>query len=161
MSRVAKEKEGEVKDAAVAAKAPAPAPPKVRKPTPKPVAAPRPVPAKAAAPRALRDIGIDVATPKESCEDQHCPFHGKLSVRGQSLDGIVVAAKMQRTVVVERQYDRFIQKFERYEKRTRRMLAHAPPCLRLAPGNRVTMMECRPLSKTVSFVVILNRGVGA
>ncbi len=160
MSRVAGEKQGEGKAAADAAKAPAPAPPKVRKAAPRP-AAPRPVPAKAKAAPALRDIGIDVAAPKEPCEDQHCPFHGKLSVRGQAVDGVVVSARMQRTVVVEREYDRFIQKYERYEKRTRRMLAHAPPCLRLAPGHRVTMMECRPLSKTVSFVVIVNRGVGA
>jgi small subunit ribosomal protein S17 len=127
-----------------------------------PAARPSPPPAtKSVAPVVARDIGIDVPAPKGSCDDQHCPFHGKLSVRGQSLDGVVVSARMQRTVVVERTHDRYIQKYERYEKRTRRMLAHAPPCLGLAPGHRVTMMECRPLSKTVSFVVIQNRGVSA
>ena len=68
---------------------------------------------------------------------------------------------MQRTVVVEREYLHYIQKYERYERRTRRMLAHAPPCLGLAPGHRVTLMECRPLSKTVSFVVIHDKGVAA
>ena len=97
--------------------------------------------------------------PAAPCEDQHCPFHGKLSVRGQSLDAVVVTNRMQRTVVVERTYSRYIEKFERYEKRTRRLLAHAPPCLALQPGHRVTLMECRPLSKTVAFVVIQNRGV--
>ena len=110
---------------------------------------------------AARDIGIDVPAPDRGCEDHNCPFHGHLAVRGQALAGVVVAARMQRTVVVERKYVRYIQKFERYEKRTRRMNVHAPPCLALAVGNRVTVMECRPLSKTVSYVAIHNRGVGA
>ncbi len=157
MRRVPKEKEGEPKGGPEPVKAAAPAAPKVRK-APAAEAKPAPAPRKAKGAPAPRDIGIDVPAPKGACEDQHCPFHGKLSVRGQALDAVVVAARMQRTVVVERNYDHYIQKYERYEKRTRRILAHAPPCLGLAPGHRVTMMECRPLSKTVSFVVIENRG---
>ena len=35
------------------------------------------------------DIGIDVKLPTKICDDQFCPFHGTLSVRGQILDGIV------------------------------------------------------------------------
>jgi len=108
-----------------------------------------------------RDIGIDVPVPERACADPHCPFHGKLAVRGQALDAVVVSTRMQRTVVVEREYLRYLQKFERYEKRTRRMNVHAPPCLGLVPGHRVTIMECRPLSKTVSYVAIRNRGVSA
>ena len=108
---------------------------------------------------AARDIGIDVPPPERACDDQNCPFHGALPVRGQTLDGVVVSARMQRTVVIEREYLRYLQKFERYEKRTRRMNVHAPPCLALAVGNRVTFMECRPLSKTVAYVAIHNRGV--
>jgi small subunit ribosomal protein S17 len=49
-----------------------------------------------------RDIGIEVTPPKESCEDPKCPFHGKLSVRGQMMDGVVVSDKMTNTVVVTR-----------------------------------------------------------
>ncbi|HDD56931.1 MAG TPA: 30S ribosomal protein S17, partial [Thermoplasmatales archaeon] len=26
----------------------------------------------------VRDIGLDVPTPKETCTDQNCPFHGTL-----------------------------------------------------------------------------------
>lgn len=110
---------------------------------------------------AARDIGIDVPVPERACTDGHCPFHGKLPVHGQTLEGVVVSTKMQRTVVVEREYLRYLQKFERFEKRTRRMNVHAPPCLGLAAGHRVTIMECRPLSKTVSYVAIHNRGVSA
>jgi small subunit ribosomal protein S17 len=115
---------------------------------------------KAAAP-AARDIGIDVPAPERTCNDAHCPFHGKLAVRGQILQGTVVSTKMQRTAVVEREHLRHIQKFERFEKRTRRMNVHAPPCLGLGVGDRVTIMECRPLGKTVHFVAVRNEGVAA
>ncbi len=110
---------------------------------------------------AARDIGIDVPLPERTCTDHNCPFHGKLSVRGQLFEGVVVSTRMQRTVVIEREYLRYIQKYERFEKRTRRMNVHAPPCLGLNAGHRVTIMECRPLSKTVSYVAVHNKGVSA
>jgi small subunit ribosomal protein S17 len=108
---------------------------------------------------AARDIGIDVPLPAAACKDPKCPFHGRLSVRGQALEGIVVSTRMQNTVVIEREYVRYIRKYERYEKRTRRLNVHAPPCLGLQVGHRVMAMECRPLGKTVHFVAIHNKGV--
>ena len=122
--------------------------------------APAPATAARKAP-AARDIGIDVPLPEKSCTDEHCPFHGKLSVRGQILEGVVVSTRMQRTAVIEREYLRYLQKFERFEKRTRRMNVHSPPCLALSVGDRVTIMECRPLGKTVHFVAVRNQGVAA
>lgn len=101
-----------------------------------------------------RDIGVDVPIPKSTCNDKKCPFHGKLPVRGQMLDGTVISAKMQNTVVVSRERLFYVKKYERYEKRTSKYSAHAPPCLGVKEGDKVTIMECRPLSKTVSFVVI-------
>ncbi|HDY73710.1 MAG TPA: 30S ribosomal protein S17, partial [Euryarchaeota archaeon] len=53
------------------------------------------------------DIGIDVAQPKEECNDQNCPFHGGLKVRGQVIEGKVVSDKSHQTVVVERKYTRY------------------------------------------------------
>ncbi len=103
------------------------------------------------------DIGLDVVPPMESCEDIHCPFHGKLPVRGTVLSGTVVSAKMQGTVVVEREHLKFVPKYERYEKRTSKYLAHSPPCQLAKLGDKVSIMECRPLSKRVSYVVIENR----
>jgi small subunit ribosomal protein S17 len=108
-----------------------------------------------------RDIGIDVPYPSKTCTDAKCPFHGGLPVRGQMLEGVVVSTRMQNTVVVERESLRYIQKFERYEKRTRRLNVHAPPCLDLQVGHRIVAMECRPLGKTVHFVAIHNQGVAA
>ena len=43
------------------------------------------------------------------------------------------------------------------DERTGRYSVHAPSCLELKVGDEVRIMECRPLSKTVSFVVIEKR----
>ncbi|RLG22156.1 30S ribosomal protein S17 [Methanosarcinales archaeon] len=102
----------------------------------------------------MKDIGIDVKPPEKECDDENCPFHGRLSVRGQIFEGVVVSDKMEKTVVVEREYERFIRKYERYEKRRSRLHAHNPPCIDAKIGDRVVIMECRPLSKTKSFVVV-------
>jgi small subunit ribosomal protein S17 len=112
------------------------------------------------APRA-RDIGLDVRSPKARCDDRHCPFHGRLPVRGQLLEGTVVSTSMQRTAVVERTLLHFVPKFERYEKRRRRYLAHAPPCLNVPVGHRVRIAETRPLSKLVSFCIVADLGEAA
>ncbi len=114
----------------------------------------------AKAPRA-RDIGLDVRAPKGRCDDRHCPFHGRLPVRGQSLEGVVVSAAMQRTAVVERTLLHYVSKFERYEKRRRRYLAHAPPCLNVSVGHRVRIAETRPLSKFVAFCIVADLGEAA
>ncbi|HUT27206.1 MAG TPA: 30S ribosomal protein S17 [Methanomassiliicoccales archaeon] len=105
----------------------------------------------------VRDIGIDVKAPSATCEDQYCPFHGKLPVRGQIIDGEVVSVKMNGSAVVERNYLKYDKKYERFEKRTKRYTVHNPPCLEIGSGDKVRIMECRPLSKTVSFVIVEKR----
>jgi small subunit ribosomal protein S17 len=115
---------------------------------------------RARAPRA-RDIGLDVRAPKEACTDPHCPFHGRLPVRGQVLEGTLVSTSMQRTAVVERTLMHFVPKFERYEKRRRRYLAHHPPCLVIPLGHRVRIAETRPLAKAVSFCIVEDLGEAA
>ncbi|HYA70210.1 MAG TPA: 30S ribosomal protein S17 [Thermoplasmata archaeon] len=111
--------------------------------------------------RRARDIGLDVRAPKARCDDRHCPFHGRLPVRGQVLEGTVVSVAMQRTAVVERTLLHYVAKFERYEKRRRRYLAHAPPCLNVPVGHRVRIAETRPLSKLVSFCIVEDLGEAA
>ena len=105
-----------------------------------------------------RDIGIDVHIPEKSCSDRNCPFHGSLSVRGQIIDGTVVSDRMQKTVIVQKIHRRYVPKYERYEKRSSRYFAHNPPCIDAKNGESVRIMECRPLSKMKSFVVI-ERGI--
>jgi small subunit ribosomal protein S17 len=111
--------------------------------------------------RRARDIGLDVRAPKTRCEDRHCPFHGRLPVRGQVIEGTVVSTAMQRTAVVERTLLHYIPKYERYEKRRRRYLVHAPPCLQVPIGHRVRIAETRPLSKLVSFCIVEDLGEAA
>lgn len=92
--------------------------------------------------------------PRKSCDDVNCPFHGSLRIRGRVLDGVVLSAKMDKTAVVRRDYQLYVRKFRRYERRHSHISAHNPPCLNVKEGERVRMAECRPLSKTVSFVVV-------
>jgi len=115
-------------------------------------------PTRSSTARRARDIGLDVRAPKTRCDDRHCPFHGRLPVRGQVLEGTVVSTSMQRTAVVERTLLHFLPKYERYEKRRRRYLAHAPACLGVQVGHRVRIAETRPLSKLVSFCIVEDLG---
>ena len=105
----------------------------------------------------MRDIGIDVRAPEKACEDPNCPFHGSLPVRGQIIEGKVVSDRAPKTVVVLRSYLKKIAKYERYEKRRSKIHAHNPPCINARVGDTVKIAECRPLSKTKSFVVIEKR----
>ncbi|MFB6068492.1 MAG: 30S ribosomal protein S17 [Halobacterium sp.] len=99
-------------------------------------------------------LGLNVTEPEGTCSDENCPFHGSLSVRGQVLEGEVASTDMDKTVVVEREYDVFVPKYDRYMKRRSRVPAHAPECLDLTVGDTVSIAETRPLSKTKSHVVV-------
>ena len=101
-----------------------------------------------------KDIGIGVKAPEKSCQDENCPWHGKLPVRGKVIDGKVVSSKTSSTAVVERGYPKFVPKYQGYERRKSRITAHNPPCINAKDGNSVLIAECRPISKTKSFVIV-------
>jgi small subunit ribosomal protein S17 len=103
---------------------------------------------------------ISLKKPKKTCNDVNCPFHGTLSVRGRVLEGTVVSAKMDKTVVVRRDYSNYISNFKRYERKRSHTSAHNPPCIGAKEGDLVKIAECRPVSKTVSFVVVQKMGEG-
>jgi small subunit ribosomal protein S17 len=105
----------------------------------------------------MRNIGIDVRNPDKECEDVNCPFHGTLPVRGQILEGMVISDKAHKTVVVLRTKLKKISKYERFEPRRSKISAHNPPCINAKVGDVVKIAECRPLSKTKSFVVVEKR----
>lgn len=88
------------------------------------------------------------------CGDAKCAIHGALTTRGRTFEGTVISDKMQKTITVEWPRLYFIPKFERYEKRRSKVKAHNPPCVAAKTGDRVKIVECRPLAKTVAFVVI-------
>ncbi|MHA1730390.1 MAG: 30S ribosomal protein S17 [Promethearchaeota archaeon] len=102
----------------------------------------------------MRNIGIPVQNPpKTVCNDKFCPFHGHLKLRGKIIQGTVINTKMNKTVVIQREYVTFDRKYERYSRHRSKIPAHQPECLELEEGDIVKIMECRPISKTVSFVV--------
>ncbi len=106
---------------------------------------------------AVRDIGIrwpGLKPPERTCNDKKCPWHGEVRVRGQLFVGRVVKARMQRTVVVEREYLVWVPKYMRYERRRSKIHAHNPPCIDAKEGDIVLIGETRPLAKSVAFVVI-------
>lgn len=99
-------------------------------------------------------MALTFKKPKKTCTDRNCPFHGSLPIRGRILEGVVVSAKMDKTVIVQHDYLKYVSKFMRYERRYSRIPAHNPPCIEAKEGDHVIIAECRPVSKTVSFVVV-------
>ncbi|KAH8037748.1 hypothetical protein HPB51_017248 [Rhipicephalus microplus] len=109
--------------------------------------------------RYYKSVGLGFKTPREAIHgtyiDKKCPFTGNVSIRGRILRGVVVKMKMQRTIVIRRDYLHYVRKYNRFEKRHRNMSVHLSPAFRdVAVGDVVTVGECRPLSKTVRFNVL-------
>lgn len=66
----------------------------------------------------------------------------------------MVSDKPRNTVIVTSEFQQYIPKYERYERRKSRIAAHKPPCMDVKTGDRVRIGECRKISKTKSFVVL-------
>ncbi len=101
-----------------------------------------------------RDIGIKLTAPKKECSDHHCPFHGKLAVRGKLFDGKVTSSKVKHTIVLQKESPVYFTKFKRYARSKSTIHAHVPGCIEVQDGDHVLTAECRPISKSVSFVVV-------
>ncbi len=101
-----------------------------------------------------RNIGIDVNYPSKVCNDTKCPYHGALRIRGKLFTGTVVSKKSKKMVVIERHYQHYVPKYKRYERRRSKLHAYLPECIDVNEGDEVTIGECRPLSKTISFCVL-------
>ncbi len=106
----------------------------------------------------VKDINVaqTIAAPKANanCTDRKCVLHGGLPARGRVFEGVVLSDKMQKTVTVEWPRLFYIPKFERYEKRRSKVHAHNPACISAKTGERVRIVETRPLTKTVKFAVV-------
>jgi small subunit ribosomal protein S17 len=101
-----------------------------------------------------KNIGLVVKPPARQCEDPNCPFHGSLKIRGKLLTGKVVSVSAKNLAVVERDSTQFNKKYLRYLKKRHKLHAHLSPCFDLKVGDTATVAECRPVAKTVSFVVV-------
>ena len=65
--------------------------------------------------------------PELECSEDDCPFHGSLAVRGRTLEGTVVSTRMQKSCVVQLNYTRYNNKYERYSRMRSRITAHSTP----------------------------------
>lgn len=71
----------------------------------------------------------------------------------RTLNGTVVSTKMKDTITVA--VNRFVKdaKYKKYVRQTKKYLAHDAGNTK-AVGDRVTIQECRPMSKNKHFIVI-------
>ncbi|MDB4984570.1 MAG: ribosomal protein small subunit ribosomal protein [Patescibacteria group bacterium] len=71
----------------------------------------------------------------------------------KTLQGVVVSDKMQKTVVV--QIERYVKdpKYGKYMKISKKYKAHNEDAA-IKVGDKVTIQECRPMSKDKHFTVI-------
>eukprot|EP01066_Platyproteum_vivax_P013335 Platyproteum_vivax@DN6045_c0_g1_i2.p1 len=103
-------------------------------------------------------VGLGFQTPKSAIEgsyiDKKCPFAGNVPIRGRILKGMVISAKMNRSIVVRRNYLHYVKKYNRFEKRHSNISAHCSPCFDIKEGDIATIGQCRPLAKTIRFNVI-------
>ena len=68
----------------------------------------------------------------------------KVSIRGRVLTGVITKMKMNRTVVIRRDYLHYVKKYNRFEKRHKNMSVHLSPYFRdTQVGDVVTVGECR------------------
>jgi small subunit ribosomal protein S11e len=121
--------------------------------------------------RFWKSIGLGFKTPREAIEgtyiDKKCPFTGTVSIRGRIIAGTCHSAKMNRTIIVRRNYLHFVKKYQRqvnnygfylcffsfffpisdlgcrYEKRHSNIPAHVSPCFRVKEGDHVIIGQCR------------------
>ncbi|KAG0526519.1 hypothetical protein BDA96_06G152700 [Sorghum bicolor] len=67
--------------------------------------------------RFWKNIGLGFKTPREAIEgtyiDKKCPFTGTVSIRGRIIAGTCHSAKMNRTIIVRRNYLHFVKKYQR------------------------------------------------
>jgi len=92
--------------------------------------------------------------PEGKCNDENCPFHGSLRPRGRVFSEKIVSAKSSRSAIIEINTRHYIPKYERYEKKRKRLQVHNPDCINAKEGDVVKVQECRPISKTKHFVII-------
>lgn len=108
--------------------------------------------------RYWKSAGLGFKIPKEAINgkyiDKKCPFTGDVSIRGRLIRGIVKSCKMQRSIVISRNYLHFIQKYQRYQKRHKNFTVHCSPAFEPKVGDDVIVGQCRPLSKTVRYNVL-------
>ncbi|KAK1152105.1 40S ribosomal protein S11 [Acipenser oxyrinchus oxyrinchus] len=92
-------------------------------------------------PRYTRSVGLGFKTPREKASQIHCDTANQSSpVLTLSLlfflSGVVTKMKMQRTIVIRRDYLHYIRKYNRFEKRHKNMSVHLSPASQVRDTER-------------------------
>jgi len=103
-----------------------------------------------------KNIGLPVNEPnKEAVENEsNNPFNGSLTIRGKLFEGVVINAKAKGTAVIQKESPVYFKKFKRFGRSKNTIHAHIPSNLNVQEGDYVVAAECRPISKSVSFVIV-------
>ena len=103
-----------------------------------------------------RNIGLPVKESKKKIEEneKNNPFNGTLSIRGKIFEGTVINAKANGTVVIQKESPIYFKKFKRFGRSKNKIHAHVPSNINVEEGDYVIAAECKPISKSVSFVVV-------
>jgi len=92
---------------------------------------------------------------EKECNDFACHKHGNISLRGRSFKGTVIK-KFPKRVVIEFERTFYVKKYQRYAKKKTKLHARLPDCMaqEINIGDYIEIMECRPISKIIHFVVM-------
>ncbi len=101
-----------------------------------------------------RNIGLEVKEPERKCDEKNCPFCGNLAIRGRLFEGKVTGNKAKQTITLQKDAPVYYNKFKRYARGKSSIHAHVPSCIDVDLGDTVLAAECRPISKSVSYVVV-------
>ena len=103
-----------------------------------------------------RNIGLPVKESKKKIEEneKNNPFNGTLSIRGKIFEGTVINAKANGTIVIQKESPIYFKKFKRFGRSKNKIHAHVPSNINVEEGDYDIAAECRPISKSVSFVVV-------
>lgn len=77
-----------------------------------------------------------------------------IPLRGNEFIGTVVSTKMQKSATVRWGYAEEVPKYERKERRNTKITSHVPEELDVEEGDRVRVVETRPISKTKSSMIV-------
>ena len=102
------------------------------------------------------NIGLPIKNPNKKTvkNDKNNPFNGSLAIRGKIFEGIVINAKAKGTAVIQKESPVYFKKFKRFGRSKNKIHAHIPSNLNVQKGDYVVAAECRPISKSVSFVIV-------
>ena len=103
-----------------------------------------------------RNIGLPVKEPKKKAleNESNNPFYGSLTIRGKLFEGVVINAKAKGTATIQKESPIYFTKFKRFGRSKNKINEHIPSNLNVQVGDYVVAAECRPISKSVSFVVV-------